>query len=238
MFAQPFDVDRLQVSGNPVPIMDDIQIATEGGSALYAVSESGTFAYLPDKVPQSSSAPLLWMDRAGRTTTMRTTAAQWANPRFSPDGRRLAMDITANGNTDIWVYDLERDQMLKLTSDPAEERRPVWTPDGSRIVFASRRPGGGSFELYWQRADGSGKAERLLEGSVSREPGSWDPKGKVLAFTETGPGAPEKLMTVTIDGDERTGWKVGTPQPFVKTRGTPVRADVFARRSLDRLPLR
>ena len=219
LFAQLFDVDRLQVSGNPVPIMDNIQIANEG-SALYAVSESGTLAYLPDRIPQSSSAPLLWMDRAGRTTTLRTTATQWANPRFSPDGRRLAMDITANGNTDIWVYDLERDQMLKLTSDPAEERRPVWTPDGSRIVFASRRPGGDSFELYWQRADASGKAERLLEGSVSRVPGSWDPKGKkILAFTETGPGAAENLMTVTIDGDERTGWKVGTPQPFLTTPG-------------------
>jgi len=136
LFAQSFDVDRLQVSGDPVPIMQGIQIATEGGSGLYAVSDAGTFAYLPDQVPQSSSGPVLWMDRAGRTATMRAAAAQWNNPRFSPDGRRLALDITTNGNTDIWVYDWERDQMLRLTNDPAEERRLVWTPDGSRIVFA------------------------------------------------------------------------------------------------------
>jgi Tol biopolymer transport system component len=84
---------------------------------------------------------------------MRPTASEWSNPRFSPDGRRLALDITTNGNTDVWVYDWERDQMLRLTNDPAEERRPVWTPDGSRIVFASRRAGGTASELYWQRSD-------------------------------------------------------------------------------------
>lgn len=162
LFAQSFDVDRLQVSGDPVPIMQGIQIATEGGSGLYAVSDAGTFAYLPDQVPQSSSGPVLWMDRAGRTATMRAAAAQWNNPRFSPDGRRLALDITTNGNTDIWVYDWERDQMLRLTNDPAEERRPVWTPDGSRIVFASRRVGAAASGLYWQRADGSTRPEAIL----------------------------------------------------------------------------
>ena len=217
LFAQSFDVDRLQVSGDPVPAMQGIQIATEGGSALYAVSDAGTFAYLPGQVPQSIFAPILWMDRAGRTTTMRAAASQWNNPRFSPDGRRLALDITTNGNTDVWVYDWERDQMLRLTNDPAEEGKPVWTPDGSRIVFASRRAGGAASDLYWQRADGSTRAEPLLEGPVSRVPGSWHRNGKVLAFTEVGPGTPEDLMTVTIDGDERSGWKVGKPQPFLTT---------------------
>ena len=219
LFAQSFDVDRLQVSGDPVPIMQGIQIATEGGSGLYAVSDSGTFAYLPDQVPQSSSGPVLWMDRAGRTTTMRAAASQWNNPRFSPDGRRLALDITTNGNTDMWVYDWERDQMLKLTSDPAEERRPVWTPDGSRIVFASRRAGGTHRSCIGSAPTARPDAEPLLEGTVSRVPGSWHQNGKVLAFTEVGPGAPENLMTVTIDGDDRSGWKVGTPQPFPAAGG-------------------
>jgi serine/threonine protein kinase/Tol biopolymer transport system component len=219
LFVQPFDVDRLQVTGDPVPLIEGIQISNERGSAQYAVSDAGTFAYLPDERPQSSSAPLLWMDRSGRTTTMRPTASEWSNPRFSPDGRRLALDITTNGNTDVWIYEWERDQMLRLTNDPAEERRPVWTPDGSRIVFASRRAGDTASELYWQPADGSTRAEPLLEGTVSRVPGSWHQNGKVLAFTEVGPGAPENLMTVTIDGDERTGWKVGTPQPFLAAGG-------------------
>jgi serine/threonine-protein kinase len=86
-------------------------------------------------------------------------------------------------------------------------------------VFASRPAGGAASELYWQRADGSTRAEPLLEGTVSRVPGSWHPNGKVLAFTEVGPGAGEDLMTVTIDGDERSGWKVGKPQPFFKKTG-------------------
>jgi serine/threonine-protein kinase len=219
LFAQPFDLDRLEVSGDAVPIMQGMQIALEGGSALYAASDAGTFVYLPDRVAPSSSGPVLWMDRAGRTTTMSATAREWNNPRFSPDGRRLALDITTNGNTDVWIYDWERDQMLRLTSDPAEERRPVWTPDGSRIVFASRRADSAASNLYWMRSDGSTRPEPLLEGTVLRVPGSWNRDGRVLAFTETGPGAPENLMTVRIDGDERSGWKVGMPQPFLTSGG-------------------
>jgi Tol biopolymer transport system component len=97
--------------------------------------------------------PLEWMDHKGTTSSLRRTPAQWLNPRFLPDGRRLAMDIL-DGTSDIWVYEWARDTLTRLTSDPAQDSTPVWTPDGQRIAFASARADKSTLNLYWQRADG------------------------------------------------------------------------------------
>ena len=78
------------------------------------------------------------MDREGRTTPLRATPANWATPRFAPDGQRLALEIR-EGSSHIWVYEWARDTLTRLTSDPALDQKPVWTPDGRRIAFASPR---------------------------------------------------------------------------------------------------
>jgi Tol biopolymer transport system component len=222
LFAQAFDVERLELAGEPIPILEGIATSGLIGGAQIAVSESGTFAYLPGNRVQGvgGSAPILWLDRVGGTTPLRPQPSEWSNPRFSPDGRRLALDINVNGNIDVWTYDWERDALELLTRDPRVDRRPVWTPDGSRIVFASTAGGAGTAMMYWRRADGTGEPTRLLDTDLASEPSSWHPNGKVLAFTQYGRDTFEDLMTVTVEGDERTGWDVGTPQVFLKT---PVR---------------
>ena len=132
-----------------------------------------------------SDAPISWLQRDGKTTPLRSTPANWGNPSFAPDGRRLAVDIQDGKQLDVWIYEWERDTLSRLTTDPAEDGKPVWTADGRRIAFDSTR-GSSPRNLYWQRVDGTGEAQRLTDSKNPQHASSWHPSGKFLAFDDAG----------------------------------------------------
>jgi serine/threonine-protein kinase len=214
LFAAPFDLDRLAVTGQPVPALEGVTSNASTGGAQFAMSASGTLVYLPG---QSTSAglPIHWMDHEGNATPLRATPATWFNPRFAPDGRRLALQFF-EGQSDIWVYEWARDTLTRLTFDTASVR-PVWTPDSRRIVFASQRADKSTLNLYWQRADGTGDAQRLTESKNPQRPASWHPNGKFLAFDQQTPQTSWDLMILPLEGDEAAGWKAGKPAVFLNT---------------------
>ena len=107
------------------------------------------------------------MDREGTTTPLRDTLVNWSNLQFAPDGRRLAMQIAAPGPSDIWVYEWARETITRLTSDPAFDSKPVWTPDGRRIAFASARGDKSTLNLYWH-AVGWNRRHRAAHGKHAR----------------------------------------------------------------------
>ena len=92
LFAAPFDLDRLEVTGQPVPALEGVTSNADTGGAQFAVSASGTLVYLPGQ-SIGVAYPIHWMDREGKTTPLRATPANWFNLLFAPDGRRLAMQI-------------------------------------------------------------------------------------------------------------------------------------------------
>ncbi len=210
LFAVPFDLGRLEVMGQPLLALDGVLSNPVAGGAQFAVSDSGTLVYQPGQI---SSIPPHWMDRNGKTTPMRATLAVWFNPQFAPDGRRLALNIV-EGQNDVWVYDWGRDTLTRLTFDPADDRKPVWTPDGRRIVFASSRDKS-TTNLYWRRTDGTGDEQRLTESRNAQLPGSWHPNGKLLAFEEQTPQTNFDVMILSLEGDEASGWKPGKPSVFL-----------------------
>jgi Protein kinase domain/WD40-like Beta Propeller Repeat len=213
LFAAPFDLDRLEVTGQPVVALESVRSNSITGGAQFSVSDGGTLVYLPGQ-SKGGGIPLQWMDHAGKTTPLRTTLANWFNPRFAPDGGRLAMEIR-EGPSDVWVYELARDTLTRLTADPAEDATPVWTPDGNGIVFASARADKSTLNLYVQRADGIGEAQRLTESTNVQQPGSWHPSGKFLAFEETTPQTKIDIMILPVEGDSASGWKPGKPRVFL-----------------------
>ena len=215
LLAVPFDLNRLELVGEPVPVLEDVAATPRSGGAQFALSDSGTLVYVREQGAEDQVA-LHWMDREGKTTPMRATLARWNSPQFSPDGSRLALDILdERGQNDVWVYDWARDSLSRLTFDTANERRPVWTEDARRITFSSGRPG--NTALYWQRADGTGQIQRLTEGKNPQIAGSWHPSGKILAFEETALETRVDLMLLPIEGDEVSGWKPGKPTVFLQT---------------------
>jgi len=174
LMAAPFDPKRLAVTGAAVPVVEGVM------PLQYSFSSTGSLVY----VPGSSQAPqlkLVWVDRKGAEQPLPAPAHNYVMPRISPDGRRVAAALEEADNQ-VWIYDLARDALTRLTFQQGDNVDPAWTPDGKRIVFK-----GAGNRLYWQPADGSGAAEALTSGPLSSNdiPGSWSPDGQSLAFVET-----------------------------------------------------
>jgi serine/threonine-protein kinase len=215
MFAVAFDVERLELTGKPVPVLQEVSSAPAAGSGQLAVSENGTVVYLESADANEEAAPLVEIDRAGKISPLRSVSPEWGNPRFSPDGTRLALDIIASGGRpSVWTYEWAREALTRLTSGDGNDVSPVWTPDGRRIVFASTRENGVP-NLYWQRVDGAGSVQRLTNSDHTQIGDSFHKSGRFLAFHESSSSS-SNLMILPIDGDEASGWKPGTPALFQK----------------------
>ncbi len=218
LFAVPFDSKRLEMTGQSAPVLEGVASNPNNGGAQFSFSDTGAFVYVPGSAV-SSDVSIYWMDAAGKFTPLRETPGNYNNLAISPDGKRLAMDIINGNRTDIWVYEWERDTLTRLTFGGDSNGRPVWTPDGQRIVYESAEKGGVD-NLWWTRADGGGDAQRLTESKFDQITSSWSPDGKTLAFSQYNPVTSWDIMTMPVEGSEKTGWKPGEPKPFVNTPAT------------------
>jgi serine/threonine-protein kinase len=151
LFAVPFDLDRLEAHGSPSPVLDQIAYSASYGSAQIDFSQTGTLIYRGGG-REGGLVTVQWLDAAGKTQPLLEKPDTYQHPSLSPDGTKLAI-VT----TDIWVYELQRDTMTRLTFGPAGSNSPTWSPDGRYILF--RAQGG----MFWTRSDGSGKPQPLTQ---------------------------------------------------------------------------
>jgi serine/threonine protein kinase/Tol biopolymer transport system component len=183
IFAIPFDIGTLEVVGGSVPLIENVFRPSPLAAALWDVSDSGTLVYAP--MGELSQQSLVWVDRKGIEEPLTAAPNNYGDVfRVSPDGTRVALTIAMGTNQDIWIWDLIRETMTRLTFDEAGDAIPLWTPDSQRIVFVSGRDGvsGG---IYWKAADGTGEVEHLCsEPGFSFLPWSWSGDGSTLIFVE------------------------------------------------------
>jgi Tol biopolymer transport system component len=216
LLAVPFDLNRLEVTGPPASILEGVVTAPRNGGAQFSFSDTGNLVYVAGR-GGVQNVSIYWMDREGKFTPLRETPDGYSNPAFSPDGKRLALDIFDGKRRDIWVDEWERDHLTRLTFAGENNAYPVWTPDGQRIVYSSQEKGGAP-NLWWIRADGGGDAQRLTQSkNLAQFEESWNLDSKVLAFRQENPGTGSDIFTVNIEGDEKSGWKPGEPKPFVNS---------------------
>jgi len=217
LFAMPFDLGRLQSTGQAASVLDGVTSSTYTGDGQFAVADNGTLVYIAGR-SIGDARRIDWMDRAGNATPLWVSPGNWFNVRFAPDGRQLAVDIVSEKGTDIWKYEWDRDRAGPVTRHAAGELKAVWTPDGHRIAYNSDRDNS-SHNLYWQRTDGTGEAQRLTRSNQSQWPVSWHPSARFLAFEEHKVGTPRDknwdLMILPMEGDDASGWKPGTPTAFL-----------------------
>ena len=194
LFAVPFDLGRLAPAGSPAPVLEDVSSSSAGGGD-FVFAQSGTFVYLSGK-GQMAGWSISWVDSISKTQPLHTQPGLYFTPRLSPDGKRLAFSIGTGARNDIWLKDLDRDTVSRLSFLPGLNQWPVWTPDGKTIVFQSTNPDAPG--LYGIRSDGSGGAERLTDGKLVETPYSFSPDGKRLAFSQLGNNS--DIFTAPIEG--------------------------------------
>jgi serine/threonine-protein kinase len=179
MRAVPFDLERLEVTGAPVPIVEGVH-TNFLGLLNAVVAGNGTFLYVPANVDRSEI--VVSVDREGRVSALPgIVRGAYRDLAVSPDGQRLAVAMQG----DIWIYDFERTNLTRLTTDRRGDRRPLWTPDGQRVLFTTLRSG--YPEIFWRPADGTGSDERLFtigKGSIDLYATGWSPDGARVLFTE------------------------------------------------------
>ena len=201
--AVPFDLQRMSVTGAPVPVVEGVMQSVSNGVAQYSVSENGSLDYVPGSILAGQNT-LVWVDRRGAEQPLPAPPHGYRSPRVSPDGKRIAVVVDDLGGH-AWTYDLARGTLTRLTFEAGGTNSVAWTRDGKRLTFNS----GGPPNLFWQAADGSGKAERLTTSENQQNPISWSPDGEGLAYMEL---------------DSTTNWDIWVlrlsdrkAQPFLRT---------------------
>jgi Tol biopolymer transport system component len=191
LFAVPFDVKRLEVTGGPVPIVEGVSrsAAAGTGGAQFSASNTGSLVYIPGPVSTSASQWNLAMaDRKGGVEPLKVPPGMYQFPRISPDGKQVAYETADGKEAVVWIYVLSGTSSPRRLTFGGNNRFPIWSPDGQRVAFQSDREG--DLGIFWQRADGNGAAERLTkpDKGTSHVPESWSPKGDpILVGVKTGP---------------------------------------------------
>jgi eukaryotic-like serine/threonine-protein kinase len=206
LMAQPFDERRRTMQGEAVPVAEQVSyLFPPGNLGVFTVSASGLLAYQTGG--SFGSNRLTWFDRGGKTVS---TFGEGYFPALdlSPDGKNAAVSaVDATGNQDIWIYDIVRGFRTRFTFDPSPDRRPVWSTDGSMIVW-DRRKGAG--QLYRKAADGKGTEELILEGAGVSSPSGLSPDGRFLLFNRITPGMQSGVWSLPFKPE-----KPGSPlKPF------------------------
>jgi serine/threonine-protein kinase len=181
--AVRFDPVRLETVGTPVVVIDHVPMKALG-AANYVVSRAGTLLYVMGAVDQTTPRSLVWVDRMGHEEPLGAPLRAYGTPRLSPDGTRVATEIYGE-NTDIWIWELAKKSLRRLTFEPGGDGMSVWTRDGRSIIYES---GGLAAvpNLYRRPADGTGTVERLVTKETGQWPTAITPDGSYLAGFEPG----------------------------------------------------
>jgi serine/threonine-protein kinase len=211
--AVPFDLSSLETRGTPVTVVPDVVTTIKGGVNA-VVAGDGTLAYVLGTV-EGTPRTLVWVDREGRETPIPAPPRPYFLPSLSPDGTRVAV-FANDQERDLWLWDLHRTTLTRLTSTPGVDVIQVWTPDSRRLIFTSERAG--VRNLFWQAADGAGTVEQLTESPNTQYPTGVSPDGRRLIFTDEFPATSNDVMAIELDGTRRVTPLVQSP--FNERNGT------------------
>jgi Tol biopolymer transport system component len=207
LVAHPFDPERLQFTGDAVSL--DVRAAKFGDElGSFSVSDTGTLIYREPR-DESPTRQLVWIDRTGKT--VRATEDEFAmgsGLKLSPSGKQIA--FTEGNPPDVFVYDLERRVKTRLTTSAETDHNPVWSPDGSRVVFDSHRQGpdpqsASDAGLYERPSNGATAEQPILdrEKGVQHSPRDWSADGKTLVFAKQGQNGRWNLWGLPLTGDRK-----------------------------------
>jgi Tol biopolymer transport system component len=209
LFAVEFDPGSLEVRSAPVPVLEGVIGDPTSGAMNYAVSEDGVLAYIPGDV-QGGERSLVLLDMEGNATPYPAPPGSYAEPRMSRDGKRVCLVMGAGKDYDIWVYDILRGTLSRLTFG-GTNRTPHWSPDGKYIAYWSV-DAGANRGINRKAADGSGAAEKLYGGQERTYIDDWSRDGSVMVLDlVSGQGQASDITLLQLTGEK-------TNTPFIATK--------------------
>ena len=203
LLAAPFDLDKLEITGPSVTVSKEIL------GISFDFSKKGTLIYIEasERTPESM---LAWVNRQGIAQPVMDIRRNFVSHRVSPDGKRIVVRIGEEGNNHIWVYDIKRDTLTRVTSEGLN-MTCLWAPDGQRVTFNSTaRPGIQAANLFWKPTDGRGAAEKLTTCEYRQAPLSWSHDGKFLFFIQESLNSGFDIWAMPNEGDHE-------PFPFLNS---------------------
>jgi Tol biopolymer transport system component len=219
LLAQPFDTDRLEVRGEPLPLAERVLSTGAGGggglSAAFSVSDNGVLAYQSAPLNRSQ---LAWVDRSGKRLANLGDQADYVDVVLSPTAERAAVSVMHPelGTRDIWIFDVARGLRERFTTGPSDDFAPVWSPDGGRIVYSSLKQGG--VDLFEKGADGSERRLDTGPAGIGKFAADWSRDGKKILYIGGGRIiARSDLMLLPLEGERRP--RAFLDASFVETQG-------------------
>jgi serine/threonine-protein kinase len=206
ILSVPFDLKRLEVTGSPVTVLENVTMTQSNARAQFSFSRGGDLIYMEGRSEDSRGAarPLVWLDRHGSEQTLTEVKRSFSKPRLTRDGRTIFVEV-ADPDAAIWAYDINRGTLTRVTYGGVSYG-PVPSPDGTRVAYEATRDGVAGALVA--RIDGSGE-QRLTSTKRIDVPTSWSPDGKLLALTSVGESGNLEVRILPVDGDH-------TPQTFVQ----------------------
>jgi Tol biopolymer transport system component len=177
LLRQPFDVKKLETTGDPVPVADHVPV--NAGVGAFSVSDNGILAYRP--AAAAEQVVLTWLDRSGKVIETVGEPAAYRGVDLSPDGKRIAAHRHEDGGGDIWIFEPLHGPVSRLTFDPARDySSPVWSPDSTHLMYSAVQ--NGRWRIYQKLASGNSNEQQLIEVDVNTAPMSWSKDGKRAVF--------------------------------------------------------
>ncbi|HEV8140801.1 MAG TPA: protein kinase [Pyrinomonadaceae bacterium] len=206
LMAQAFDADKLQLAGEPFPVAEPVGYEIATFQTFFSVSQTGVLAYSSGS---TGGTQLALIDRTGKELGRVGQPGNYLRPTLSPEGKRVAVDgVDSQGNRDIWLVELASGNPTRFTFDPATDIFPVWSPDGSRLVFSSDRQG--PRNIYQKSATGAGKEELLYKTDANIFPSDWSADGRFILYLANDPKTRLDVWVLPLAGDQK-------PFPFLQT---------------------
>ncbi len=205
LVAVPFDPQRLEVTGSAVPVVESVLQSPASGDAQYSFSATGSLVYIAGNF-RSGQRGLVWVNRKGAEQPVAAPLRAYRYPRISPDNREVTATIDEQ-ESHVWLYDLSRATLTRLTFEGNTNLAATWVPDGKRIVFQSNKTG--SANIFWELADGSGGTEQLISSKFTQVPSDLSPDGQFLSFIEITPTSGYDIWVLRLS-DRKA-------EPFLRT---------------------